>query len=87
MERKIKKLQLNKETIARLDQSVIYGGEAEHSVNHYKCVYAEQTAIAKSDLIAAACGDTGIVTDDCGFTGHTNNTVVNNSPCWGHECW
>ena len=88
MEGKIKKLQLNKEIIAKLDQASISGGEAVHSVHGYKCGGG---VVGASDLLDAKCGGGGgVVSDNCGFTGYTANqgeTTVPYTEQWGHECW
>ena len=82
MNKQIKKLQLNKETIARLDQAGISGGVANISQAGYTCKHAEGTAPISS-LLASDCGGGGggIVSDDCGT--YTMKTLHE----WGHECW
>ena len=83
MNKQIKKLQLNKETIARLDQTNIFGGEPNIS-RGYKCIHPGNAVVMTID---ARCGGGGIVSDDCGsYTGYTNDSWFE-LPCWGHECW
>jgi len=82
-----KKLQLNKEVIARLDQKNIFGGEPPRSFYYDPfCNAIGQAVGGMSDMLAGTCG--GAVTDDCGFTGYTGKTDLGVPEiCWGHECW
>ena len=81
-----KKLQLNKEVIAKLEQRNIFGGDAEHSNNGYKCGKSIVDATGASGMLAGTCG--GVVSDNCGFTGHTGESKLGELEiCWGHDCW